>query len=289
MTGQLSAGVQRRPFATVGGHPSGPIRQASQSNISSAAPRPSKAFLDLAESEEGGIDGEHPPKRQKLDTNVKPAPSVVGTPRLALPQSTSETLELKKLWERGRPAWSFPGQSGVAPSGVVAKEDGKAGDSGKPTSPLPLPSRPLGQGRPVDRHDKARTLDRKSTPNREVQTAPYRLGVPETAPSINEDSTWLVDADDLRLTDHVQNMRIFSRGRATIPRIFSTNRPPRLATMTEFKCPRTRRTPPDHRSTRYSRIVADCRHFLAFSYQHSSNVSFIRRSTLDPRSNLPHG
>lgn len=187
MTSQTSAGVQRRPFAPSGGFPPGPVRQASQSSQSSGSQRSNKTFVDLTENEESGIEGEHHAKRQRLDTNVKSAAAVVGTPRLSLPQSATEALELKKLWERGRPAWSFPRQSIQAPTDSVAKT-GKAIEIAKPPSPPPLPFRPWKNSPALDKQNKKHILDRKSTPDGEVQTTPYRLDAPEIAPIFEEDS-----------------------------------------------------------------------------------------------------
>lgn len=195
MTSQLPAGVQRRPFPATGGLPRGPVRQLSQTDTSASGSRSNKVFVDLTEHDDGVAEGEHPAKRQKLDTTVKSAINVLGTPRQPCSQGALEGNELKRqqqllLW-RGKspPPWCFPEHLSSAGYEVSTASASKDTETPLPQGPPPLPPRHWKNTVSVDKQDRRAVVERKRTTDGEVQTTPYRLEAPDLAPALKEDRT----------------------------------------------------------------------------------------------------
>ncbi|KAJ5639766.1 uncharacterized protein N7484_007628 [Penicillium longicatenatum] len=139
--------------------------------LSQPPARPS-AVVDLTNNGYDTNDKEPPPKRPRLDisgvSKVSDAgSSVKGADARGTPASASSRPQLS--W-RGRPMWSF--------QAVMSEIPGSATGS-RPTSPPPFPTQPWSNV-PLD--DGSRS--REASPDKKVQTVPFRIVTPSVAPAI---------------------------------------------------------------------------------------------------------
>ena len=141
------------------------------------------AVVDLT----GGLeshDREHPPKRPKLDisggSNVGDAATMNSAEARSTPGSAGSRPPLS--W-RGRPLWSFQAVMSEIP-GSESRGDNATGS--RPSSPPPFPAQPWCSAPPDRQVTGSRSRD--SSPDKKVQTTPYRIQTPSVAPMLKGES-----------------------------------------------------------------------------------------------------
>lgn len=162
-----------------------PSSVTSQPSLPSSQPQARQsAVVDLTNNGSDSNDKEPPPKRPRLDisgaSKVGDAgSSVKGADARNTPASASSRPQLS--W-RGRPMWSF--------QAVMSEIPGSATGS-RPTSPPPLPSQPWSND-PLNRLDGG-SRSREPSPDKKVQTIPFRIVTPSVAPAIKGESKCIYD------------------------------------------------------------------------------------------------
>ncbi|KAJ5937390.1 hypothetical protein N7454_004690 [Penicillium verhagenii] len=132
------------------------------------------AVVDLTDNVSDTNDREPPPKRPRLDisgaSKVGDAASVKsGDPR-STPASASSRSQLS--W-RGRPMWSFQAVMSEIPGSATAS---------RPSTPPPFPTQPWNNAPPNSLDGGSKCRD--SSPDKKVQTTPFRIITPSVAPAI---------------------------------------------------------------------------------------------------------
>ncbi|KAJ5162359.1 hypothetical protein N7492_007751 [Penicillium capsulatum] len=150
---------------------------------SSQPPLPPQArppvVVDLTAASEPQ-DREPPPKRPRLDVSgVSSANNIGPAGNSGEARSTPGSAGTRPaLSWRGRPAWSFEAVMSELPG---SENRGDHATGSKPSSPPPLPSHPW-TGVPSDRLQAIGSRSRESSPDKTVQTTPYRIETPDMAP-----------------------------------------------------------------------------------------------------------
>jgi mediator of RNA polymerase II transcription subunit 12 len=155
--------------------------------LSQAQPPPQThqpAFVDLTGAGLESHDREPPPKRPKLDvsgvSNAGDAVTVNGAEARSTPGSAGSRPPLS--W-RGRPLWSFQAVMSEIP-GIESRGDNATGS--RPSSPPPFPAQPWSIAPPDRPVTGSRSRD--SSPDKKVQTTPYRIQTPSVAPKFKGES-----------------------------------------------------------------------------------------------------
>lgn len=186
----LNGGPGRVDLAQMSAQYDSPSMTSQLPLSSPSQPRPpsqvsqARSFVDLTSGSESQ-DREPVPKRPKLDvptgSNVSDASSAANggearnTPSSAGPRPPPS-------W-RGRPMWSFQAVMSELPT----SENRGDNASGKPPSPPPMPTQSWNTAlseRPKDAFAKSRD----PSPDKKVQTTPYRIETPSVAPVLKGDS-----------------------------------------------------------------------------------------------------
>ncbi|KAJ5798126.1 uncharacterized protein N7503_007422 [Penicillium pulvis] len=156
--------------------------QYDPSSVTSQPPLPpsqpqtrQSAVVDLTNNGYDPNDKEPPPKRPRLDISGASkigdaGSSAKGADARSTPASASSRPQLS--W-RGRPMWSF--------QAVMSEIPGSATGS-RPTSPPPFPPQPW-SNTPLNRLDGC-SRSREASPDKKVQTIPFRIVTPSVAPAI---------------------------------------------------------------------------------------------------------
>ena len=187
-------------------HPSTGVQQwANQPHVLSgvhggnAQPknRPSNV-IDLTGCDSRSPENEHPVKRPRLDLNAGGTAAVDSKTlvKSAEPRSASGngTFRPPVLSVRGRPPCSFHDLVAETSGGGALQGGNPAVVSQvlKTASPPPFPIRPW-KGTLPEQPQYGATGSQESSPEREVQTTPFRPEVPSVAPILNGDSKYSVD------------------------------------------------------------------------------------------------
>ncbi|PKY07776.1 mediator of RNA polymerase II transcription subunit 12 [Aspergillus campestris IBT 28561] len=167
-----------------------------QSEMSTSMPQPlprQPAVIDLTANVGDTQEREPPAKRPRLDLPV--AASSVGD-RSPFPGSAGEaritpgvgSAKPPSFALRGRPVWSFQALVSEAPGAGDAREGDAAAvaQRGKRAEPPPFPVLPW-QGPPPSSLESAGAKSRDSSPSTVVQTTPYHIEVPPSAPVLKGD------------------------------------------------------------------------------------------------------
>lgn len=175
----LNGGPERVDLAQVSSQYD-PSSMTSQPPLLPSQPQARQsAVVDLTNNGSDSSDKEPPPKRPRLDISSASkvgdaASSVKGTDARGTPASASSRPQLS--W-RGRPMWSFQAVMSEFPSSATGS---------RPTSPPPFPPQPWSNV-PLSRLDGG-SGSREPSPDKKVQTIPFRIVTPSVAPAIKGES-----------------------------------------------------------------------------------------------------
>jgi mediator of RNA polymerase II transcription subunit 12 len=162
-------------------------------------PNGQQTVIDLTSSDLIPQESERPNKRPKLDTNI---PGSVGDGKSVTRSApVSGTARPAAVSGRGRPACSFQELvSETYGGGVFVGNSTPAAQTKKPPSPPPFPIRPWKYA-PSQQSGTGTAVLKEGTPEREVQTTPYRLETPSIAPVLKNDSKGFLLAGCMRIID----------------------------------------------------------------------------------------
>lgn len=162
-----------------------PPSDSSQPPLLPPQVRP-RAVVDLtAESQ----DREPPPKRPRLDVSAaSTATNAVSAGKSGEARNTPGSASARPSFSwRGRPVWSFEALVSDLP-GSDNRSDITKGP--KPSSPPPFPARPRASALP-ERSQTTGSRSRESSPDKTVQTTPYRIETPTVAPVLQGESKYI--------------------------------------------------------------------------------------------------
>lgn len=159
-----------------------PSSEPSQSPLPLPLPPPQTHQPAVGDLSAGGFeshDREPPPKRPKLDVSGGPnvgdaAATMNSAETRSAPGSAGSRPPLS--W-RGRPLWSFQAVMSEVPG---SENRGSNAPGSRLSSPPPFPAQP-GSNAPPERQ-RAGSRSRDNSPDKKVQTTPYRIETPSAAP-----------------------------------------------------------------------------------------------------------